>query len=169
MIRATIKVHKKDKEKRSTRKNCPKSFLSSTMSSKLDWENNHQMIWTKLKSNTQLDWNELWRSISTFFLTKNYFVSNKTPPAFSRDISSFFSYLPSIIFSYIISWKRGCVKNKNAPKEIILTHFAANEKEVAYGSNYEGKKEITEPRTSDARRGNRLHCTAENPLQIPNF
>ena len=34
------------------------------------------------------------------------------------------------------------MKNKNAPKEIILTHFAANEKEVAYGSNYEGKKEI---------------------------
>ena len=36
------------------------------------------------------------------------------------------------------------MKNKNAPKEILLTHFAANEKEVAYGSNYEGKKEITE-------------------------
>ena len=51
--------------------------------------------------------------------------------------------LPSIIFSYIILWKRGGVKNKNAPKEIILTHFAANEKEVAYGSNYEGKKETS--------------------------
>jgi hypothetical protein len=36
------------------------------------------------------------------------------------------------------------LKNKNAPKEIIVTHFAANEKEVAYGSNYEGKKETSD-------------------------
>ena len=48
-----------------------------------------------------------------------------------------------IIISNIILWKWGCVKNKNAPKEIILTHYAANEKEVAYGSNYEGKKETS--------------------------
>ena len=62
-----------------------------------------------------MGWNESWRSISTFFLTKNYFFKqNPTALAFSRDISSFYYFFIHNLVKTRLCEKQECSKRNNS-------------------------------------------------------